>query len=421
MLNLNNVYNYYSTQLAVPKNNSKVNSHKRNDLKTVYNNMVKQNQHSPFYKFTFSDATQAYAIGIKEAAMSLEADSKALGGQNESVYEQMTAVSDNENVVYATLSNSVSADLPEKLSIRINTLAKGQTNVGTYLPAGESSFTPGNYSFNISVGRNKYAFQITVHEGDTNQQIERNLASAINQNNIGVRASIRNNRIEGTSALTLRSDAIGLPSNGELFFQFDEGYLENDMTELLGIHNVETAPANAEFYINDTMHTSVSNRISLNHSIDIDLLSANESPVNVYLIPDEDKISNKLMNFMNSYNQLVDIARHASSQRGATKLLRDVTGMAQRNSASLESIGLTLNENGYLEKTADADSAQIKSVFDEELSDFRKDLKRTTEKMTLNPLNYIDKVVVTYPNNTGTYPNPYNPSKYSGLLFNDYA
>lgn len=421
MLNLNNIYNYYSTQIAVPKNNNRVNSHKRNDLKTVYNNMVKQNQHSPFYKFTFSDAIQAYAIGIKEAAMALEADSKSLSGQNENMLDQMTVVSDNENVVYATLSDSISADLPDKLSIQVNTLAKGQTNVGTYLPAGESSFAPGNYSFGIAVGRNRYNFQITVHESDTNQQIQRNLASAINQNNIGVRASIRNNRIDGTSALTLRSEAVGLPNDGELFFQFDEGYLENDITDLLGIHNVETAPSNAEFYINDNLHTSVSNRISLNHSIDIDILSASDSPVNVYLVPDEDKISNKLTNFMNSYNQLVDIARHASSQRGATKLLRDITGIAQRNSTALESVGLSLNENGYLEKTAEADSAQIKSTFDEELSSFRKDLKRTTDKMTLNPLDYIDKVVVTYPNNTGTYPNPYNPSKYSGLLFNDYA
>lgn len=421
MLNLNNVYNYYSTQLAVPKSNSKVNSHKRNDLKTVYNNMVKQNQHSPFYKFTFSDATQAYAIGIKEAAMSLEADSKSLSGQDDSIFDQMTAVSDNENVVFAKLNDYVSADLPEKLSIRVNTLAKGQTNVGNYLPAGESSFAPGNYSFGIAVGRNRYTFQINVHENDTNQVIERNLASAINESNIGIRASIRNNRVEGTSALTLRSEAVGLPNDNELFFHFDESYLENDITSLLGIHNVETAPTNAEFYINDTMHTAVSNRISLNHSIDIDLLSTNDSAVNVYLVPDEDKISDKLTNFMNSYNQLVDIARHASSQRGATKLLRDVTGIAHRNTESLESIGLSLNDNGYLEKTAEADSAQIKSVFDEELSGFYRDLKRTTEKMTLNPLDYIDKVVVTYPNNTGTYPNPYNPSKYSGLLFNDYA
>ena len=420
MLNLNNVYNYYSSQLAAP-NRSRFHSHKRNDLKTVYNNMVKQNQHSPFYKFTFSDATQAYAIGIKEAAMSLQAEGKSLSGQEDSVFDQMTAVSDNENVVFAQLSDTVSEDLPDTLSIQVDTLAKGQVNVGNYLPDGESAFAPGDYSFSISVGHNKYTFQLTVHEGDTNQQIQRSLASSINQNNIGIRASLRSNRIEGTSALTLRSEAVGLPNDNELFFRFEDGYLENDITSQLGIDQVETAPTNARFYINDTLHTAVSNRISLNHSMDLDLMSASKTPVNIYLVPDEDKIATKLTSFMNSYNQLVDIARHASSQRGATKLMRDITGIARRNREALESVGLTINENGYLDKTGEADSAQIKNLFNNELSGFSRDLQRTTEKMTLNPLDYIDKVVVTYPNNTGTYPNPYNPSKYSGLLFNDYA
>ena len=71
MVNLNNVYNYYSSQLALSKSYSKPQSHEKNDLKTVYKNMVKQNQNSPFYKFAFPDSTQAYAIGIKEAAMNL--------------------------------------------------------------------------------------------------------------------------------------------------------------------------------------------------------------------------------------------------------------------------------------------------------------------------------------------------------------
>lgn len=420
MLNLNNVYNYYGSQVIAPKSDRSA-SHKKDDLKTIYNNMVKQNQHSPLYKFTFSDATQAYAIGIKEAAMALESESRLLGGQEDTVFAQMTAVSDNENIVYAILNDSEAKDLPEKLSIQVDTLARGQTNVGTYLPAGETMFPAGDYSLGIAVGHNKYTFQLTVHDGDTNQELQRNLATSINENNIGVRASIRNNRVDGTCAFVLRSEATGLPKNDDLFFRFDETYLENDITSLLGIDNINETPANAEFYVNDAMHTSISNRISINHSIDIDLLSTSEEPVNVYLIPDEEKISDKLTDFINSYNQLIDIARNSSSQKGATKLFRDITGIARRNQKALETAGLTVDENGYMSRSSEADSAQIQSLFDEELSNFRKDIKRTTDKMTLNPLHYIDKIVVTYPNTTGTYPNPYIPSKYSGLLFNDYA
>ncbi|MGN0154362.1 MAG: hypothetical protein ACI4A3_07910 [Lachnospiraceae bacterium] len=421
MLNLNNVYNYYSTQIVAPGGTQRSNSHKKDDLKTVYQHMVKQNQNSPFYKFTFSNATQAYAIGIKEAAMALESDSKSLSGQTEGTLQEMKAVSNNENIVYASLRGDASEGLPDELKIQVKSLASGQTNVGTYLPSGETSFPPGDYSLGISVGDNQYTFNLKVQQGDTNQQIQRNLADSINENHIGVHAAIRHNRVEGVSALVLRSDAIGITDDSDLIFQFNETYLENDITNVLGIDNVESAPSNAEFYINDTMHTSVSNRISLNHSMDIDLLAASDSPVSVYLLPDEEKYSDKLTNFLDSYNHLVDIARNGAGQKGASRLYRDITGIARRHQEALSNAGLSIDDNGYLDRSSETDSAQIKSLFDEELSDFRRDIKRTTEKMTLNPLDYIDKVVVTYPNTTGTYPNPYNPSKYSGLLFNDYA
>lgn len=423
MINLNNIYNHYSMQMVAPlTNNRRQGPQKKDDLKAVYNNMVRQNQHSPFYKFALSDATSSYAIGIKEAAMALEAESKLLNTQNNDLFNQLTAVSDNENVVFANLNDNAASDLPDTLSVKVDNLAKGQTNVGTYLPSGESSFAPGEYSFGIAVGHNEYTFQLTVHKGDTNQEIQRNLANSINENNIGVRANIRNHRVDGTSALVLRSEAVGLPQDGELFFHFDESYLENDITTQLGIDQVETKPANAEFYINDSFHTSISNRISLNHSMDLDLLSTSDEPITIKLIPDDNKISDKLKDFTTSYNQLVDIARNSTSQHGATKLFRDITSLTNRHSESLKAAGLSIDENGYLNITKDVDSSEIQKLFDEDLSDFRKDIKRTTQSMTLNPLNYVDKTVVTYPNTQGTtYPNPYNPSKYSGLLFNDYA
>lgn len=419
MLNLNHVYNYYNTQIVPPRGPQRPQANKKNDLKTVYNNMVKQNQNSPFYKFTFSDANQAYAIGIKEAALSLELESKLLSGQGDDQKEHLKAVSDNENIVFANLNAAASEDLPDNIAIKVDSLAKGQTNVGTYLPSGESSFPAGEYSFGIAVGRNQYTFRLKVNEGDTNQQLQRNLAGSINDNNIGVKAAIRNNRVEGTSALVLRSEAIGKPNNSDLYFQFDEAYLEDDITSVLGVDQIDTLPSNAEFYINDTFHTSISNRISLNHSMDIDLLSTSDKPINVRLIPDESKVADKLKDFLDSYNQLVDIAR-SGNQKGATKLFRDVTGIANRHKSSIEAAGLTINDDGYLAQGEDIVPDKVQKLFDED-SSFRKDIKRTTDKMTLNPLHYIDKVVVTYPNTHGTYPNPYYPSKYSGLLFNDYS
>ena len=421
MVNLNNVYNHYSAQLIAPLTNKKNNTPKKDDLKTVYQNMVKQNQHSPFYKFTMSDATSSYAIGIKEAAMALEEDSQSLNSQGNNLYQQMTAISDNENIVYASLNDTTATDLPTKLTVKVDQLATGQTNVGKYMPSGETSIAPGEYSMGITVGHNQYNFQISVHKGDTNQQIQRTLANAINENNIGIRANIRNHRVDGTSALVLRSEAVGLPNDKDLFFEFNDTYLENDIVTTLGISDVQTPPANAEFYINDQKHTSISNRISLNHSMDLDLLSVNEALVQIKLVVDDEKITDKLKDFTDSYNQLVDIARNSTSQRGATKLFRDITNLTRRHTDSLTAAGLSIDENGYMHMSEEVSSTEIQKLFDEDLSGFRSDIKKTTQNMTINPLNYVDKIVVTYPNVQGTYPNPYQPSKYSGLLFNDYV
>lgn len=421
MLNLNNVYNYYSSQLvSFNKSNNKFRSHRTEDLKTVYRNMVKQNQHSPLYKFSFSDTTQIYAISIKEAALALESESQILANEKENVFREMHAVSSNENIAYASLNNNDTDGLPDKISIQVDSLATCQTNVGTYLPSGESSFSQGDYSFDITVGHNHYSFSLSVHEGDTNQQIQKSLVTSINDNKIGIHAGIRHNRLEGTSALVLRSNATGVPENSDLFFHFNETHLENDLTTILGIHHVESAPSNAVFYINGDLHNSISNRISLNHSLDIDLLSESDTPVTVYLVPDEEKISDKLNDFLDSYNQLVDISKSGTSNKGANRLFKDITSITRYHQELLSNAGLTVNENGYLQHSGEIEPAQIKELF-ESNSAFRKDIKRITGKMSINPLDYIDKIVITYPNTTGTYPNPYQPSKYSGLLFNDYA
>lgn len=419
MLNLNHVYNYYSTQIASQQGPQRVHANKRNDLKTVYNNMVKQNQNSPFYKFTFSDTNQAYAIGIKEAALTLESESRTLS-RDEHQLEHLKAVSDNENIIFANLTNSHTNDLPDNLSIKIDSLAKGQINVGNYFPTDELSFPLGEYSFGIAVGRNQYTFRLKVNKEDTNHNIQHTLAASINDNNIGVKASIRTSQDGTSSALVLRSESIGKPNNDDLFFRFDESYLDDDITALLGIEQIETLPSNAEFYINDTLHSSISNRISLNHAVDLDLLSTSEQPIHINFIPDETKISDRIKDFLDSYNQLVDIAR-SGTHAGATKLFRDITGVTNRHRDSIESAGLIISNDGYMAQSDKVNPDKLQSLFDEKTSSFRRDIKRTTEKMILNPLHYIDKVVVTYPNTNRTFPNPYYPSKYSGLLFNDYS
>ena len=64
MLNINNVYNYYSSTL-IKHSNSKLESHKPNELKDIYSRIIALNKDAPLYKLNLNDDSQNFAISIK--------------------------------------------------------------------------------------------------------------------------------------------------------------------------------------------------------------------------------------------------------------------------------------------------------------------------------------------------------------------
>lgn len=66
-----NIYNFYHASMPQIAS-TKFDAHRKSELHTLYQDMVRLNQKKPFYKLTLTDATQAYIIGIKEAALELK-------------------------------------------------------------------------------------------------------------------------------------------------------------------------------------------------------------------------------------------------------------------------------------------------------------------------------------------------------------
>ena len=72
VINNANVYNYYLSTYGASSGKDRYDSHKRGELKDVYNRMVKANKDSPLYKINFdSDATE-FAIDLKESARRMQ-------------------------------------------------------------------------------------------------------------------------------------------------------------------------------------------------------------------------------------------------------------------------------------------------------------------------------------------------------------
>ena len=54
------------------------------------------------------------------------------------------------------------------------------------------------------------------------------------------------------------------------------------------------------------------------------------------------------------------------------------------------------------------------------LKNFSNMLLRKSDQVSLNPMDYVEKVMVAYKNPGHNYPNPYITSAYTGMMFDGY-
>ena len=54
-------------------------------------------------------------------------------------------------------------------------------------------------------------------------------------------------------------------------------------------------------------------------------------------------------------------------------------------------------------------------------SGLKADIAKAVDRLTLDPLAYVDRLIVTYPNTKEKQTATYTQSVYSGLMYNNYA
>lgn len=418
-----NVYNFY--HMAMPRiANTKYDSHKKSELRSLYNNMVKLNQKKPFYKLSLSDATQSYVIGIKEAAMELRTSSAFLSEDIDPRTQKMALSTDAPSDISVSLLTDDYSSLPSELKIEVNRLASAQKNQGASVYSSASEIKPGTHYFSIMKNDSEYEFEIETQPGESNIHIQRRLAMSINNSDIGIRARVT--EASGYSNLSLEAKNTGMGYlNLGLQFAVKDGE-ENGLVETLGLNEVTTYPTNAKFTLNGDSQLSNSNHISVNNGIGIELHQVTNGEATVYLTPDHSAILDDVDDFVQYYNHLIDLAYQTEGNpNGSHKLLWDIKNITNRFHNSLEASGLTITETGHLEKdeallVQSTENGQFQELF-HQLSDFKNAINNATNKIILNPMEYVDKTIISYPNTKRNFPNPYLPSIYSGMLFNQYV
>lgn len=428
---LNNVYNHYLTTYA-PKSVTQYDTHKRSELRSVYNSIVKLNKESPLYILDTSKDTQEFAVGIKENARSLHNTIASLGGLDEySLLNKKTAFSSNEEVVsaeYIGTPDEASADT--SFSIEVHSLASPQVNLGSFLPNETVELEPDTYSFDIHVNDLNYEFQFVIKENETNKEVQERLSRLINNAGLGLNAQVTADS-SGHTSLQVASTTTGLLPGQNSIFEITDNHTSkrSGTVEYFGLDYTASQASNASFLLNGEERSTVSNHFTVGKMYELQLngITAVEGDATtIGLKTDLDSFTDNVRQLVGGYNSFIKAAANYTDKHPkGTRLVNEMHNISDYYQSSLESMGLLVDEDGSLQLD---DNLLKQSVSEDDINSaltsvktFANSLLRKTEQVSINPMHYADKTIVAYKNPGRNFASPYITSAYSGMMFNSYC
>lgn len=424
---ISSVYSYYLSQYG-NKSNSKYDSHTRTQLKNTYSKVVKINSQTPVYKLDLSTAAQKYAIDLKEHARALENITEDLSdGADSTMTFKKSAVSSNASAVNASyITDFGAASNDESFDINVKQLACSQLNTGNYLQPRSKHIKPGEYSFDLSINDVIYEFQFKVDNSETTNNIQNKIARLINRSNIGLTANIKEDSL-GNTAINIESESTGINGTTPVIFSIKSDDANNQLLiDTLGLDRVTQYPSNAIFDVDGDERSSMSNSITINKAYDVKLSKVTEEPVTISLKADADSIVESLNELVAGYNNLISVTNDENNNhfQGTEKLQNEIASIARSYKKQLADSGLSLNKDGTIsadkEVIINADNKDALSHIYESLNSFKNSIKEKAEDIALNPMDYVNNKIIAYKNPLRSFPDPYNLSAYTGMMFNGY-
>lgn len=428
---IDNVYNYYLSTYG-SKQLTRYDTHKKSELRSVYDTMVKVNKESPLYKILGIESGEAskFAIDVKESSMALSKTALSLSKPDnalEGSFKKRVATSSDKDLVEVLfVGEEESANTSDSaFTMEVKQLAGPQINIGNYLPDTQKYIAPGQYSFDLTNRATTYEFQFGVSETDTNIDIQKKLARLINTANVGIVATIDSGN-EGNSSLILTSKETGLTPEEEYLFEIvpamDKG--SHEALDILGIHEVAKVAQNSVFLLNGAEHTSLANNFTINKEFEITLkaLTEEDKPIVIGFENDADAVYNNLVQLVDSYNTALSTAyKYQGLQRHIGKLEHDLRSVADSYHNELEPAGVSVSEDGFIsisrELLKDTVTGPDADELFSQLNSFKNALYHRSNRIAINPMEYVNKIVVAYKNPGKNFSAPYATSMYAGMLY----
>ena len=425
-----NVYNYYLQDYV--SRSPRYSTHKKRELRDIYKNIMKMSASEPLYKIDLSESKQICALSIKENALALKDVNQKLQG-TPMLHNAGIHSSDSSSVQVSLLHRMELSEFPEhaRYTVEVANPASGQKNIGHLLPSEEAPLPEGSYSFTVSFEQEQYSFRFNVAAESSAFDLQSKLSDFINKTGIGLQAEVGYHKETGVSRIELHARQTGIYGKSSFTLKDTEKPegAEAGLVEVFGL-NREAAPAqNARYTVNGVSYESPENTVAYEDTLLLTFRSATDAPVTIRPIPDRAAVYDALEEFTVSYNKLIQAGRNTVQEnKSSAYLLRGLSHLVASHYSSLSSIGITANEEGYLtldpEKVNQAAvSGDAESILRSD-SSFLKALDHRLESIILNPMRYVDKKLVAYPDPSAPLSertSPYTTSIYSGMLFNNYC
>ncbi len=426
MAMIDSVYQYYLSTYG-PENTSRYDTHKKSELRETYNNIIKANKESPLYKIKEEDVdVKKFAIDIKENARNIKnviASLSEYGDDITELFNKKVAVSDRPTEVGVTYIGSSDGEDSAGFTIDVKQLATTQKNCGNFLRMNTLSFAPGSYSFDLATTSNTYEFQFNVNDRETNYQVQQKLARLINHAGIGLQATIQ--QLEnGTASLNIESKRTGLGTDGANLFEIRPQSTGRSMysMDLLGINQITSPATNSVFLLNGKEHSSYANTFTINNAFEVTLKHPTEErPATIEFKANGDAVADSIQNLADAYNNIIQTAsNYKDTAQNSHLLLSDMSQVAEQYRSNFADIGLYIKPDHSLalerdilkDATEKADAVEKFQV----VNHFKSALQKKADKASIDPMSYVDKVVVAYKNPGHNFPTPYISSMYSGMM-----
>lgn len=431
MAAIDSAYSYYLSTYASMAS-SRYDTHKKSQLRAVYNNIVKTNKDAPLYKIKNSGEGKKFAIDIKEHTRSIQNVVAALsdtdGSGENAFYRKIAESSDEESVSAEYVGTDQNVDDSLHFDVKVMQLASPQVNLGTFLSQNKSDIKPGVYSFDLNTEFNSYEFQYSVGDKDTNRDVQNKMIRLINSAGIGLKAELVQNREEET-AIRIESKQTGLGDNEQYLFEIlpasDSG--STRAMKVLGINQVQQMAQNSTFLLNGTEHNSLSNTFTVNNDFELTLRKPSGKDITAHIgfKTNADAAAENVQSLVNVYNDMIQLSYDYSETQESQKLLRDMVNVTKPYHNELESIGLQVKPDGKIDVDrnllTDAVTAPDAKDCFSLLNEFKEDLSKTAANASIDPMNYVSKVLIAYKNPVHNFATPYITSIYSGMMLDRFC